>query len=66
MLLEPVALLLSIVALRKIRDDPNPQGRGMAIAGMVISIGVLVPMIFLLLIVFIPLLVRQVGQAPRA
>ncbi len=37
-LVEPIALVLSIVALKKIRDDPNLQGHGMAIAGMVISI----------------------------
>jgi hypothetical protein len=41
-LLEPVALVLSLVALKKIRHDPTLQGRGMAITGMVISIIVLV------------------------
>jgi peptidyl-prolyl cis-trans isomerase B (cyclophilin B) len=51
-LVEPMALVLSIVALKKIRADPYLQGRGMAIAGMVISIVVLVLSILWLLFVF--------------
>lgn len=42
LIVEPIALILSIIALRKIRNDPNLQGRGSAIAAMVISISVLV------------------------
>ncbi len=49
---EPIALVLSIVALKKTRDDPNLQGRGMAIAGLVISIVVLALTVLSLLIVF--------------
>jgi hypothetical protein len=49
-LIEPIALVLSIVALKKTRDDPNLKGRGMALAGMVISIVVLVLSILWLLL----------------
>jgi hypothetical protein len=52
LVVEPIALILSIVALKKTRDDPNLKGRGMAIAGMVISIIIWALSIFSLLIFF--------------
>ncbi len=51
-LIEPAALILSIVALKRIRGDPNLEGRGLAIAAMVISIVILALAALLLLIVF--------------
>jgi hypothetical protein len=50
--LEPIALILSIVALKKIRDDPSLEGHGMAITGLVISIVVLVLSVLWLLFGF--------------
>ncbi len=58
-LLEPIAFVLSIVALKKIRDEPNLQGGGMAIAGMVISIIVFALSLLWLLFVFGVLLWRR-------
>lgn len=48
--LESIALVLSIVAFKKIGNDPSLQGRGMAIAAMVISICVLAPSLLLWLL----------------
>jgi hypothetical protein len=52
LMVEPISLILSIIALSKIRNDPNLQGRGMAMAGMVISISVLAMSLLVLLILF--------------
>jgi hypothetical protein len=49
-ILEPFALVLSISALRKTRGDPNLKGRGIAIAGMTISIvGLLLIVLYILI-----------------
>jgi drug/metabolite transporter superfamily protein YnfA len=50
--LEPTALSLSIVGLKKTREDPNLKGRAMATAGVVISVIVLVLSILVLLSIF--------------
>ena len=51
-LLEPTALVLSIIALKKIREDPYLKGRGMAIAAVVISIAIIALNILALLFFF--------------
>jgi hypothetical protein len=48
-IVEPIALFLSIRALKKIRDDPRLEGRGMAIAALVISI-IAIPLAILVIL----------------
>jgi hypothetical protein len=49
-LLEPIAMVLSISALRRMRREPNLKGHGMAIAGMIISVvGLLLLGVYLLI-----------------
>jgi hypothetical protein len=52
LMVEPIALIVSIIALKKTREDPYLKGRGMAIAGMVISIAIIALNILALLFFF--------------
>jgi hypothetical protein len=57
---EPIALILSMVTLKKTRDDPTLKGRGMAVAGMVVSIAS-----FVLIAVLWELFLIGISNRPR-